>query len=193
MLHLVAEEAQLTQARVPIPPSGGKLSKTIPEWITPEEYHELGYPVHDPRYRDQEFVRQQLELEMTDPRVNPNLLLSQDDAEFWNNAMRKPMNKTLLQSDQWWTNRRNIWMKQYQNVTDANRKRELLADLLEDCSTETRRLVTPVLRYRIVEQVLLNLLDQAREIGEPPSKFIDLIERPQAKRTLETMRNRIDQ
>jgi len=192
MARAKAKAADSPCDRKQIPASGGKLSKTIPEWMTPEEYQELGYPEYDPKLKDKEYMRQQLQLEMTDPRVNPNLLLSQDDAEFWHNSARKPFNKTLLESEQWWNSRRQTWMKQYDTITDANKKREFIAELLEDCSAETRRLVTPILKYRIVERVLLNLLDQAKEQGLPAEKFKDLVEREETRSTLMNMRNRID-
>lgn len=177
------------QSRMPVPPSGGKMSDTVPKWISPEEYKELGYPEYDPKFRDKEWVRTQMELERTDPRVNPNLLRTELDDEFWYNAARKPFNKAILKTEECWNNRRQIWLAQYKTVKDGNDRREAIAELLNDCSNEVRRLVTPIYKYRIVESVLSNCLELARARQVP---FQELVETKEYLEVLQTLRNRID-
>jgi len=189
MAKAAQEDPSRPQNRVPVPPSGGKISDTVPKWITPEEYKELGYPEYDARFRDKEWMRTQMELERTDPRVNPNLLKTEQDDEFWYNAARKPINKAILKTEECWNNRRQTWLAQYKRVMDCNNKREVMAELLNDCSNEVRRLITPIFKYRIVESVLSNCFDLARARQVP---FQELVESKEYLDTLQTLRNRID-
>jgi len=187
-----AEELDSSKRRVERPVSGENTSQTIKQWMTPEDYAELGYPEYDAKFKDKEYMAEQLKLEMVDPRVNPNLLLSPDDREFWNNAMRKPFNKQMMRSEDCWNTRRKVWIKQYESVQDANITREALAEFLEECSVQTRRLIAPIFKYKIVEKTLENLLEQARERGAPLDHFLNLIESQDVQIILKRLRNRID-
>eukprot|EP00931_Biecheleriopsis_adriatica_P061479 TRINITY_DN36969_c0_g1_i1.p1 TRINITY_DN36969_c0_g1~~TRINITY_DN36969_c0_g1_i1.p1 ORF type:complete len:659 (-),score=174.06 TRINITY_DN36969_c0_g1_i1:43-2019(-) len=135
---------------------------------------ELGYPRWPEEMKDPNYFRQELERVRNDPRQNPNHGRSMEDQEFWNEAARLPWAKVLLRKEQFWTERRNVWLQQYNAVLQGNRGREQLADLLEEeCSTELRRLVAPVLHFRVVEQLLLSAVDEAAELGLPFGEFLE--------------------
>ncbi|CAK8996414.1 Uncharacterized protein SCF082_LOCUS4773 [Durusdinium trenchii] len=151
------------QAAVAELPKDQKAASLAPTWISDEEYKELGYPQLDPKFRSNEWQKKQLQLDSTDPRHNPNLNRDQNDPEFWYHAARKPFNKALLRTEQHWNSRREVWLKQFEQVKDLNQKRELLAELLEDTSTEVKRLVAPILHFSITMKVLSGFVEKAAD------------------------------
>ena len=112
--------------------------------MSQKEFDELGYP-KIPDHWTKEWMLEQIELEKVDPRVNPNLLLDETQQEFWDNASRKPYAKAILRSEQHWTKRRQVWLRQYEQTELANMMREELASELETCPPDVKRLVTPIL------------------------------------------------
>merc|ERR1719476_1318723 len=123
------------------------------------------------------------------------------------------MSRQFFRSEQYWEKRKCIWGKQYEKVVEMNEKREELADLLQDCSPETKRLVAPILKYKITEVVLTQVLAEAkihqrREAGplaaiklKTPDQemlsteridFKTLVDRPDMRELLGTIRGRID-
>mmetsp|Transcript_25598 Transcript_25598/g.82634 ORF Transcript_25598/g.82634 Transcript_25598/m.82634 type:complete len:508 (+) Transcript_25598:324-1847(+) len=130
-----------------------------------------------------------MELDRTDPRHNPNLKLDQSDPEFWYNAARKPYSKVLLRSEKHWENRRELWIKQYARVEDMNTKREIIAELLEECSNDSKRLLAPIMQFSITMTVLGNLLERAqvqrRDLRE-------ILEDRENVNMLQNMRRRLD-
>ncbi|CAJ1383541.1 unnamed protein product [Effrenium voratum] len=150
----------------------------------------LGYPQLDPKFRDQEWQKKQLQLDSTDPRHNPNLNRDQNDPEFWYHAARKPFNKALLRTEQHWNSRREVWLKQFEQVKDMNEKRALLAELLEDCSAEVRRLVAPILQYSITTNVLCTLLEQAKQ---KQKSFEEIVADEENLVILRSIRDRVDE
>mmetsp|Transcript_1110 Transcript_1110/g.2533 ORF Transcript_1110/g.2533 Transcript_1110/m.2533 type:complete len:665 (-) Transcript_1110:44-2038(-) len=167
-----------------------KATSVAPSWISDEEYKELGYPQLDPKFRDQEWQKKQLQLDSTDPRHNPNLNRDQNDPEFWYHAARKPFNKALLRTEQHWNSRREVWLKQFEQVKDMNEKRALLAELLEDCSAEVRRLVAPILQYSITTNVLCTLLEQAKQ---KQKSFEEIVADEDNLVILRSIRDRVDE
>jgi len=167
----------------------GQVNPTSNNWISEEQYKEWGYPQHDPKFKDKEWHREQMELDRTDPRHNPNLLRDQDDPEFWNHAARKPFSKAMLRSEQHWNSRRKTWMKQYERVQLTNQKREEIAELLEDCSIETKRVLTPIMKYTITQTLLNDLLETAKQQRQP---FNKVLEDQDTRESLENVRRKID-
>lgn len=51
-------------------------------------------------------------------------------------------------------------LQQYGKVIRGNRGRLQVAEQLEECSMELKRLVTPVLHYRVVEGLLVTALEE---------------------------------
>ncbi|CAE8710651.1 unnamed protein product [Polarella glacialis] len=134
---------------------------------------ELGYPCWPDEMKDPDYFRKELLRMRNDPRHNPNIGKSMEDQEFWNVAARLPWAKVLLRKEQFWTERRNSWLQQYSAVLRGNRGRKQLAQILEDeCSVELRRLVAPVLQYRVVEQLMLNILEESMELGLNFQEFL---------------------
>lgn len=156
-----AEAQSSLQAAVAHLSSEPKAASLMPTWISDDEYRDLGYPQMDPKFRDREWHRKQLQLDSTDPRHNPNLNRDQSDPEFWYHAARRPFNKALLRTEQHWNARREVWLKQFEQVKDMNQRRELLSDLLEDSPADVKRLVTPILHYSITMNVLIGFLEKA--------------------------------
>lgn len=125
----------------------------------------------------------------TDPRHNKNLGRSMQHPDFWNEAVRKPWAKVLLRREQFWTERKSAWLGQLETISRNNRAREVAVECLEDCPADVKRLVMPVLRYKIVESMVLGLLDEAQETGVP---FEDLIQREETIKELRAARRRLD-
>ncbi|CAE7768879.1 unnamed protein product [Symbiodinium pilosum] len=144
----------------------------MPTWISDAEYKDLGYPQMDPKFRDREWHRKQLQLDSTDPRHNPNLNRDQSDPEFWYHAARRPFNKALLRTEQHWNARREVWLKQFEQVRDMNQRRELFSDLLEDTPADVKRLVTPILHYSITMNVIVGFLEKAEKAGRALSEVL---------------------
>lgn len=140
-----------------------------------EEFSEtsLGYPKWPEEMKDPQYFRNELMKMRNDPRKNPNHGRSMEDQEFWNEAARLPWAKVLLRKEQFWTQRRNVWLQQYGKVLRDNRGRLAVAEELEECSMELKRLVTPLLHYRVIEGLLLTALEEANELGLPLSEFIE--------------------
>ncbi|CAK0899915.1 unnamed protein product [Prorocentrum cordatum] len=137
-----------------------------------------------------EWMLQQVERERVDPRENPNLLIDESHQEFWNTAARKPYARALLRAEQHWTRRRGVWLRQVEAVEGANATREEVAELLEDCSAEAKRLVAPILHFRITEVALWTVLREAREHDQP--SFAVALEQPHSLELLRCLRLRID-
>ncbi|CAL1168464.1 unnamed protein product, partial [Cladocopium goreaui] len=140
-----------------------------------EEFSEtsLGYPKWPEEMKDPQYFRNELMKMRNDPRKNPNHGRSMEDQEFWNEAARLPWAKVLLRKEQFWTQRRNVWLQQYGKVLRDNRGRLAVAEELEECSMELKRLVSPLLHYRVIEGLLLTALEEANELGLPLSEFIE--------------------
>jgi len=185
-----AEAESALQKAVAQLPKDQKAATLTPSWISDEEYKELGYPQLDPKYRDKEWQKQQLQLDSTDPRHNPNLNRDQNDPEFWYHAARKPFNKALLRTEQHWNSRREVWLKQFEQVKEMNQKRELLAELIEDCSAEIKRLVTPILHFNITMKVLSSFVEKAAKMQK---SFEDVISSEESVSLLQGIRNKVDE
>lgn len=167
-----------------------KQVELLPPFVPDELYQEWGYPELDPKFKDPEWHKKQLELDSTDPRHNPNLKREQTDPEFWYEAARKPFHKAILRTEQHWNKRRQLWMRQYEIVADGNRKRELITDLLEESTGEVKKLLAPILKYRITMAVLGNMLERAKEHGQ---HFLDLVEDETNLQSLRGLRRKLDE
>lgn len=157
-----------------------------------EDYceQELGYPKWPKEMKDPKYFRKELERMRTDPRYNKNLGRAAKDQEFWNEAARAPWAKVLLRKEQHWTDRRNVWLEQYNTVNKANRAREYMGEMLEDCPIDIKRLVAPIAKYKIVENLLMNVYQEAEETGVP---FDELMRRPETLSELHCARKRLDE
>ncbi|CAK9070403.1 unnamed protein product [Durusdinium trenchii] len=190
-LTAAKQEAQTAlQAAVAELPKDQKAASLAPTWISDEEYKELGYPQLDPKFRSNEWQKKQLQLDSTDPRHNPNLNRDQNDPEFWYHAARKPFNKALLRTEQHWNSRREVWLKQFEQVKDLNQKRELLAELLEDTSTEVKRLVAPILHFSITMKVLSGFVEKAKQLRK---SFHEIVSSEESLTILQGIRDRVDE
>jgi len=162
--------------------------------VTEEEFREFGYPPMPKEFMSEEYWTQQDELERTDPRVNPNLSLDGSEVdtnsqEFWDNAMRKPLAKYIQRHSDHRNQRRKVWLEQSGIVEEMNLSRENLADALESCSMEVKRLVTPIFRYKIMEHTLHRMLLDSAASKVP---FEEFLERDDKLAELRTIRSRID-
>ena len=133
----------------------------------------LGYPKWPEEMKDPQYFRNELMKMKNDPRTNPNHGRSMEDQEFWNEAARLPWAKVLLRKEQFWTERRNVWLQQYGQIIRCNRGRLDALEQLEDCSMEIKRLVTPLLHYRVIEGLLLTALEEASEVNLSLSEFLE--------------------
>jgi len=154
-----------------------------------EQLRGWGYPEYDPAYDDPIWLKETWKKEYEDPRENANFFLDQRNPEFWNNVARKPYAKAIIRSDQHWNGRKNMWLQQFENVLDSNGNRELIADALDDCAVETKRLVQPILKHRITEVFLKQIMRDSDELGVP---FAQLLDTQANRSTLFDFRNRID-
>lgn len=183
--EILARTPELDHA---VPEPGAKLSDVVCGHMTSADYDELGYPKLPPEW-DEKYFADLMEKEKTDPRVNPNLLLSTNEAEFWHNAARKPYAKAIQRSEKHWCQRRNVWLRQYDTVMMLNETREELTQQLEDCSMEVKRLVTPILQYKITEATMFNFVREANELG---TNLSELLQGEEKLSMLRGLRKRID-
>jgi len=156
---------------------------------TKEQLKEWEYPEYDPNYDNPEWLKEQWRKEDEDPRLNPNFFLDQKDPEYWHNVARRPYAKALIQTEEHWSGRKNLWLQQFDNVREANLFREQVAEELEGCAVETKRLVQPIMKYRIVEVFLMHVLKESVEQDTP---FSMLLEREDNFRSLCQYRDKID-
>mmetsp|Transcript_145911 Transcript_145911/g.269079 ORF Transcript_145911/g.269079 Transcript_145911/m.269079 type:complete len:800 (+) Transcript_145911:87-2486(+) len=152
---------------------------------------EYGYPKATEDEKDPDWWREEAVKIMTDPRHNPNLLVKDHKSqEFWDNANRFPWAKTILRKEQHWNNRRSQWSVQYQKVNEMNISRADVCELLEDCPMDMKRLVQPILKYKIVEALLWNFNNEAKEIGV---SFRERIMSPENVEQVRAVRQRLDE
>ena len=95
----------------------------------------------------------------------------------------------MTQQEQHWVQRRNVWLRQYDNVETMNDAREELAEALEECSVEVRRLVTPIMHHKITEAALFSLHKEAKDNHV---SLVELLENRDQLELLRTLRARID-
>jgi len=151
--------------------------------MSQEEFDALGYPTI-PSHWTKEWMLEQIELEKVDPRVNPNLLLEETSQEFWDNMSRKPYAKAVLKSERHWSKRRNAWLRQFEQVEMANLMRAEMLDELEACSPELKRMLAPIMRYKITEIALATSLRAARQQRLPLSAILQREEQVEELRCL---------
>lgn len=133
--------------------------------VTDEQADELGYPRIPEEMQDPEYFKRDFVLMSTDPRYNKCLLMDNGSQEYWNEAARAPWAKVLLRREQYWNDRRTLWVRQAGRVAELNNSREVLMELLEECDMDVKRLVSPIAKYKIVELKLHFLNAQAKELG----------------------------
>mmetsp|Transcript_63440 Transcript_63440/g.138136 ORF Transcript_63440/g.138136 Transcript_63440/m.138136 type:complete len:608 (+) Transcript_63440:43-1866(+) len=146
---------------------------------------EYGYPTWPEEMKNPNFFAEELHRMRTDPRYNKNLLLDPNSQEYWNEAARAPWAKVLLRREEWRNERRSRWLYQAGHVEEMNKSREEVAELLENCSMQVKRLVAPMLRYKPVESLLWTVYSQAKQSGLPFEEFVeraDIIEGLQSAR-----------
>ncbi|CAK9050384.1 Hypothetical protein SCF082_LOCUS27795 [Durusdinium trenchii] len=158
--------------------------------MSQEEFDDLGYP-SIPSHWTKEWMLQQLELEKVDPRVNPNLLLEETSQEFWDNMSRKPYAKAILKNERHWTNRRNVWLRQLEQVELANALRAQLTEELEQCAPQIKRLVAPIMKYKITEIALSTSLRLAQQQRTSLNQLLE--GRPDEVEKLRSLRTRLDE
>jgi len=171
-----------------VPKTNTKLSDVVGCHLTTEDYDDFGYPTV-PKEWNQEYFDQLMIQEKTDPRVNPNLLLDTNEAEFWHNAARKPYAKAILRQEKHWTSRRNVWLRQYETVEMLNENRDEMMEQLEECPMEVKRLVTPIMKYKITEATVWNMM---RECKDRKISLAKLLESEEKLILLRGLRKRID-
>lgn len=148
-------------SKLKVPEPGCRISDVVKSHMTAEEFEELGYPEVPEELKSG--TLETTSLDEVDPRVNPNLMLQCNEQEFWFNAARKPYAKAILRSEQHWTQRRNVWIRQYDNVELMNAKRADIMEALEECSSDVKRIVAPVVHYKIMETTLSELVRLAMD------------------------------
>eukprot|EP00746_Dinoflagellata_sp_MGD_P164641 gnl/MRDRNA2_/MRDRNA2_93379_c0_seq1.p1 gnl/MRDRNA2_/MRDRNA2_93379_c0~~gnl/MRDRNA2_/MRDRNA2_93379_c0_seq1.p1 ORF type:complete len:536 (-),score=145.62 gnl/MRDRNA2_/MRDRNA2_93379_c0_seq1:135-1742(-) len=157
--------------------------------VTDEQYKEYGYPQPPEYMKDPNWWKENMERERTDPRVNPNLNVDMTSQQFWDNAARKPWAKHIMRHDQYWQDRRANWLEQLEAVNKFNEEREQIGELLEECPMQIKKLVTPILKYKITEKILWNVKRESIEYEMP---FAQLLEREETMDQLQTVRKAID-
>mmetsp|Transcript_5411 Transcript_5411/g.8798 ORF Transcript_5411/g.8798 Transcript_5411/m.8798 type:complete len:714 (-) Transcript_5411:13-2154(-) len=152
---------------------------------------EYGYPATPDDHKDPTWWKKEGFRLATDPRHNPSLLVTgpKNGQDFWDNAMRYPWAKTILKKEAHWNSRRNVWSEQYKNIKELNESRAAVGELLEDCPTEIKRLVAPILRYKLVQGFLRSLDNEAKKHGIP---FQQLLQKSENISALREARCRLD-
>lgn len=157
--------------------------------LTEDQKKAFGYPEYPKEFDDPSWLRAQFDLEAVDPRLNPNLLLSDKDPEFWHNAMRKPYAKAIVKSERHWVSRKSTWLSQYHQIEELNQNRAALEPMLNACSIEVKRILTPILRYKITELLLANSVKEAQRTNMTLKQLMD---QPGERRIMMSMRQKID-
>jgi len=156
---------------------------------TKEQMSQWQYPEYDASFDDPKWLKEQFRKEREDPRENANFYLDPSDPEFFNNAARRPYAKALLRSEEHFNTRKNLWLEQFDNVRLMNDSRGFVGASLEQCAAEIKRLVAPMLKYRIVEILLMHVEQRAKELNVP---FEEQIEDAEHKDALQDFRRTAD-
>lgn len=160
-----------------------------PPPMSKEEMKALGYPQPPAYMEDPNWWTENFEKEKVDPRANPCLNLDINSQEFWNAAMRKPWAKQILREDQFKSLRKNNWLDGKEAVDRFNMEREEVGELLEECPVHLKKLVAPMMKYKICEKLLWNVKRESVEYGVP---FQDLMLREETTHQLHELRRMID-
>lgn len=170
----------------------GRFSEALQERLDKkrELARQLEYPEYDPKFDDPEWMKEQLRKEYNDPRENPNFFLSPEHPEYWHNVARKPYAKAILRSQEHCTMRKGKWREQHAAVECMNTMREEIAAELEECSPEVKRMVTPMMKYKIMDIYLAHLRHEAtHKLG---MTLAELLETEETRASLAFFREKLD-
>jgi len=150
---------------------------------------EYGYPKWPEEVKEPGFWEEELHRLNTDPRHNPHLGPKANEVSFAEAVSMLPWGKAMLRREEFQNQRRSVWLMQASRVEKNNKVREVLCELLEDCPIDVKRLITPVLKYKIVETMLISVYDHAEKNGLPFKYSLTL---PETLAQLKNIRRALD-
>lgn len=87
----------------------------------------------------------------------------QNSQAFWNEFMRRPDAKAAYQADKKLQDKKDQWLAERNEIEERGRRRELLADALEDAPADLKKLIAPMFHIRVVEQMLWMVYDESQK------------------------------
>lgn len=82
---------------------------------------------------------------------------------FWNEFMRRPDAKAAYQADKRLEDKKSNWLADKNEVEERGRRREVIAEALEDAPADLKKLIAPMFHIRVVEQLLWMVYDECQK------------------------------
>lgn len=82
---------------------------------------------------------------------------------FWNEFMRRPEAKQAYQADKALQDKKQRWLEERNEVEERGRRREILADALENAPADMKKMIAPIFHFRVVEQFLWMVYDECQK------------------------------
>jgi len=82
---------------------------------------------------------------------------------FWNEFMRRPDAKAAYQAERTLQEKKKRWLEDRDEIEERGRRRQLVADALEDAPAELKKLIAPMFHIRVVEQFLWMVYDECEK------------------------------
>lgn len=82
---------------------------------------------------------------------------------FWNEFMRRPDAKAAYQAERQLQEKKKKWLEDRSEVEERGRRRQLVADALEDAPADLKKLIAPMFHIRVVEQFLWMVYDECEK------------------------------
>mmetsp|Transcript_80182 Transcript_80182/g.227004 ORF Transcript_80182/g.227004 Transcript_80182/m.227004 type:complete len:502 (-) Transcript_80182:106-1611(-) len=73
---------------------------------------------------------------------------------FWGEFMRRPDAKRAQESEKQLTEKKKLWLEERQAIEERGERRKKVADALEECPADVKKLIAPMFHIRIVEQFM---------------------------------------
>lgn len=77
-----------------------------------------------------------------------------NDQAFWNEFMRRPEAKAAYQAEKKLQVKKQAWLEAKREIDEQAVHRQMVADALEDCPADIKKLIAPMFHIRVVERFL---------------------------------------
>merc|ERR1711871_1274380 len=90
-------------------------------------------------------------------------MLDPNDAQsqaFWSEFMRQPDARAAYQAEQRLQEKKKKWLEERRAIEIRGERRRLVANALEECPADIRKLIAPIFHIKLVEQFLWEIYDE---------------------------------
>lgn len=108
---------------------------------------------------------------------------------FWSEVMHRPDVQAAYQAEQRLLAKKAAWLEERKVIEERAERRKAVADALEECPAEIRKLVAPIFHIRIVEQFLWEKLDECQRRNQTnPLEGMRFVDHIQTEKNLKELR-----